>query len=561
MADNNLWLRHLLNLVVQVGLAAYVFWKSDEMHSMQLLVSGVLVFVAGVIKYGERTWSLKCGRFKSLESSTGKHYNYKKGFPEAKDSDYDYTKTLLNALSSMQNVHNVFAARNPFLTGTDSSSSITAPDAVHDTKKLLKVVELELAMIYDDLYKKALVLRTRIGIILRCIAHTCSFVAFAFFITSDKQRYNRVDVAITYSLFIGAIFLDLSSMFIFIMSPWTWVWLKALKCNWLASLSWFLFSSDIGWPEKRPRWSNSIGQYDLLSWVSGGDNKPRSCNQQVMFQVRKLVSLVGVGKENLFWMSKILDTKNVEADEKIMEFVVKGISQLRNEFSEETRQQWPNLSPLLKKIRIYYVVDIGCAILVMHIFTTAFLNSMKHTTGGKANDMVEVCRKLSNYMMYLFVNNPSMLPLNASSEATVAEFAKSFAKSRRELSSNLTIGGLYKIIEKHLDDEKPSRGTLEELYKMVLDADVKPSEGALEEMAAMWLRLLIFSAGRSNGKVHAAELAKGGELITFTWLLMAREGLGESESKRVRMTSTISFDDSAGADTDLKEAYAFFFPG
>uniref|UniRef100_A0A0E0LHT7 DUF4220 domain-containing protein n=1 Tax=Oryza punctata TaxID=4537 RepID=A0A0E0LHT7_ORYPU len=546
MADNNLWLRHLLNLVVQVVLAAYVFWKSPATHSAELLVSGFLVFIAGVIKYGERTLSLKYGRFKSLESSTGDHYN--KRFPELNDSDHDYSKIVLDALSSMLSAHNVFAARKPFVDGPDSNYSrpVVACDTVQGTKRMLKVVELELAMMYDDLYTKALVLRTRIGMILRCTSHTCSLVAFALFLTSDKQRYNGADVAITYSLFIGGFFLDLSAMFILITSPWTWAWLKANKCDCLAGLSWFLFSSDIGRPEKRPQWSNSIGQYNLLSWVSG-EEKPRSCKQRVMNLVRRLASLVGVGKENLFWMSKMLDTEYVEADEKTMDFVVKGISRLSDEFSEE--QQWQNLGPLLKRIRIYYVADIGCAIVVMHIFTQVYLNAVKSEVGGgvrDVNDMVEVCRKLSNYMMHLFVNHPSMLPLNASSEATVVEFAKSRKElSRIQQGSKLTLKDLYSIIEQHKDDV-PRQGTMEELYKMILEENVQPSRAAMEEMAAMWLRLLIFAAGRSNGKVHAAELAGGGELITFAWLLMARQGLGESERKRVRMTSTISSTDSAG---------------
>uniref|UniRef100_A0A0E0HXD8 DUF4220 domain-containing protein n=1 Tax=Oryza nivara TaxID=4536 RepID=A0A0E0HXD8_ORYNI len=563
MADNNLWLRHLLNLVVQVVLAAYVFWKSPARHSAELLVSGVLVFIAGVTKYGERTLSLKYGRFKSLESSTGDHY--KKRFPELNDSDHGYSKVVLDALCSMLNVHNVFAARNPFVNGPESNSPVViARDTVQGTKKMLKVVELELAIMYDDLYTKALVLRTRIGMILRCTSHACSLLAFALFLTCDKRRYNGVDVAITYSLFIGGFFLDLSAVFIFIMSPWTWAWLKAQKCDRLASLSWFLFSSDIGWPEKRPRWSNSIGQYNLLNWVSGGD-QPRSYNQKVVALVRRLSSLVGVGKEDLFWLSKTLDTEHVEADEKTMEFVVKGISSLSDEVSEQ--QQWQHLGPLLKKIRVCFVADMGCAIVVMHIFTQVYLNAVEAAAagdegGGDADDMVEVCRKLSSYMMYLFVNHPSMLPLNASSEATVVEFAKSREElSRTQQGSKMTLDELYNIIQQNKDGVS-RQGTMEEMYKMILEEDVQPSWGAVEEMAAMWLRFLIFAAGRSNGKVHAAELASGGELITFAWLLMAREGLGESERRRVRLTSTISSissADSAGAAADLKEAYAFFF--
>lgn len=56
--DNNLWLRHLLNLGVQVALTLYVFWKSVDRHNVHILIPGIFLFVAGIIKYGERTLAL-----------------------------------------------------------------------------------------------------------------------------------------------------------------------------------------------------------------------------------------------------------------------------------------------------------------------------------------------------------------------------------------------------------------------------------------------------------------------------------------------------------------------
>jgi hypothetical protein len=64
--DNNPWLRHLLNLLVQVTLALYVLWKSSSWSSAQVLVPGILVFVAGIIKYGERTAALRHGNLNNM---------------------------------------------------------------------------------------------------------------------------------------------------------------------------------------------------------------------------------------------------------------------------------------------------------------------------------------------------------------------------------------------------------------------------------------------------------------------------------------------------------------
>lgn len=58
LEDNELWLRHLLMLLVQVGGAIYVFltaWTSTN----SLYIIAIPKFFAGIIKYGERTWVLR----------------------------------------------------------------------------------------------------------------------------------------------------------------------------------------------------------------------------------------------------------------------------------------------------------------------------------------------------------------------------------------------------------------------------------------------------------------------------------------------------------------------
>jgi hypothetical protein len=79
-----------------------------------------------------------------------------------------------------------------------------------------------------------------------------ALVAFMMFLAGDRQGYNGIDIAITYSLFIGGFFLEVCAVFNLMMSPWTWAWLRARGCNLLARFSWYLFSNEVfGWKQGR----------------------------------------------------------------------------------------------------------------------------------------------------------------------------------------------------------------------------------------------------------------------------------------------------------------------
>uniref|UniRef100_J3N888 DUF4220 domain-containing protein n=1 Tax=Oryza brachyantha TaxID=4533 RepID=J3N888_ORYBR len=529
MEDNSLWLRHLLNLVTQVVLALYVFWKSIGRQDVYLLVSGIFAFVAGIIKYGERTWSLNWGSTKSFESSTGDLY--KKQMPKQIYGGASYSGTVCVAIRSMSYVHGVFLARTLF----DNSPLIE--DMLGDLEKTLKVVRLELGMIYDDLYTKSLVLRTRSGIILRCISQISAIIAFVLFLTHNKHGYGKADIAITYSLFTGGFFLDIFAILFSMMSPWTWAWLKAQKCDKLSIFSWFILSSDAGWPEKQQRWPKSMGQYNFRCLLSTG-YQPRTLSQRVMKAITNLTKLLGIEKKKVFWMSKLLDTEQVDVGMTMMEHVAKEVRVLHEELylgeKHKEPREWPRLGLLLERTQARLASDFGFTIIFLHKLTEVHLSRCPQHTNPDIEtttessylptDQVEICRKLSNYMMYLLVANPSMLPLSTSAVATLES-------SQQPRAMDLL------LIEESLEE-----------FSVMLDKDT------LEEMIALWLRLLIFSAGKSRVEMHAAQLSRGGELITFTWLLMVHYGIGDSQTRRVQITN-----DNTG-NSDVREANAMNVP-
>lgn len=243
--DNNLWLRHLLNLTIQVCLALYAFWKSIGGVNPRLLAPAILVFLAGIIKYGERTWALKCGSRDGLKE-TSLPVLPKLNVEVDKNS---YAGTICYVLGSIVSIRDLFSGRT---ISHMKEREVFRFRGDRPLDQVAKLLEVELAMMYDDLYTKAMVLRTRIGVVLRCISQVSLIASFVLFLVGNsKHEYNRADVSITYVLFIGGFGLEVCAFILIMVSPWTWAFFKARKCDRLARVSWLLLSSSIGWPEKR----------------------------------------------------------------------------------------------------------------------------------------------------------------------------------------------------------------------------------------------------------------------------------------------------------------------
>jgi len=67
LEDNELWLRHFVGLLSQTTLVVYIIIFVLERYWLSHLTIPMLII--GIIKYGERTWSLYCGSIKNLRDS------------------------------------------------------------------------------------------------------------------------------------------------------------------------------------------------------------------------------------------------------------------------------------------------------------------------------------------------------------------------------------------------------------------------------------------------------------------------------------------------------------
>jgi len=543
LEDNNLWLRHLLNLSMQVFLALYAFWKSTGRHNLKVLAPSILVFLAGIIRYGERTWALKCG---SRDGLREKIWQFKK--VQVKADKASYSGTILYVLSSVSGVRDLFSGRT---VSQMKVREIFKFQADHiPLEKLLKLLEVELAVMYDDLYTKAMVHRTRSGVLLQCISQVSMISAFLLFVTANnKQYYSGADVAITYTLFIGGFGLEVCSFVLMAMSPWTWAFFKAHERKRLAHVSWLLFSSTIGWPEKRALWSNSIGQYNFLDSCVIHHHVSRTSSKLPIATIRKMHSAV----EKKLFARKLRHSKRVKVNKDIMENVVRWVGRVaREEFTRITTegQHWVHARPIIKSTLNSVANSFGDNIILLHMYTELHLrkrpNDDEVTAGGSDNEttsstetIMDTCRNISNYMVYLLVVQPSMLPLTGAAEDTLAKFYDKIGKTSEEG----VLESAYQLVEDILEfgDEE------------CLKEQEEPGawREALMEIRDVWMRLLVYAAGKCPAELHAQQLGRGGELLTFVWLLMAHTGIGDV----AHQVDLISTDDAM-----TKQFCAFHFP-
>ena len=306
LEDNELWLRHLLGLVVQVGVAFYVFLRSWAGTPLTFL--SIPMFVAGIIKYGERTWVL---------SSASKNH-FRDSLLPVPDPGPDYIE-YANVLSVQDKIEGrrrstagdditvqggcidkaYFLFENQFkrlyadliLSLDDRKTSEHLIKKLSSSKDAFEVVEMELSFMYDVLYTKATVVYSLLGILLRItsfLSTISTLAAFCFFI--DRHEFSNIDINITYLLLFGAIFLEVYALIKLILSDWSIVWLNSKKnplaCSIYRAITFFrsVLTSD-------KRWSRRIAQNNLID--SCLEDKTKFNQVPRFFDMNKLLESTG----------------------------------------------------------------------------------------------------------------------------------------------------------------------------------------------------------------------------------------------------------------------------
>ncbi|PIN14556.1 hypothetical protein CDL12_12817 [Handroanthus impetiginosus] len=550
LADNELWSRHLLGLIGQVGVAFYVFLRSWISTSINYL--SIVIFVAGLVKYGERSYALYLASRDQFRNSMvskpdpGPNYakfmdelvskeneGYKVELGKAVETDSSMTsqnlpvldnsstgdgtqdaKILLDAYNFFGTFKKLFA--DLILSFQDRESSLSVFNGL-SWNKAFEIIEIELGLVYDLFYTKALVLYSPLGGLFRILSCSTTIAAFVAFLIIDKNAYWKTEVIITYFLLVGAIFLEIYAIMILLSSDMMMIWLsKDTTSPGLRKLKDSIFSCVrkivallryLHIVPAKMRWSNAMGQDNLLK--SCVESKPTCA--KVYFYLEKY----------LFWNSiSIPDGLKALIFDKLKE---------RASSDEKGHGSYRGDKILLKEMKCFDKSDdmeFDQSVLLWHIATDICYHVRPCL--GRLKYKCEKSRYLSNYMIYLLITSPFMLPSGIGQirfQDTCAEVREVF--EGRKFNKEDACKMLRKIdtrIPPSLVKGDRSKSLLFDACRLVKSLEPLGDQ-KWEKITQAWLYLLTFAAAQCRWNDHAEKLSQGGELLTHVWLLMAHFGM------------------------------------
>ncbi|KAG5232827.1 Polysulfide reductase chain [Salix suchowensis] len=509
--DNELWLRHLLGLVVQVVVAFYVFSRSWGSGILQFI--GIPMFIAGFIKYSERTWVLWSSCSKSLRNSSlsGFRSSYDRTRNLESDQQREYLRQAYTFFHiskfTMQDLAPPYWA---LLASHLRFSKIPADGA-------FKVLEVELGLIYDMLYTKAPLIYSCFGIILRCISFLLSVTAFIIFqVKIEKHAYSSIDVAITYLLLAASVFLELYAFLCLVLSDRTMIWLLDKGGNALTSAIY----SRLRKLTTSKRWSRCISQYNLISSSIG--HKQLKCLKLV--GVDEMMRQMHVNRKGLNGgLQKFIFEHLLKKAKKMKENFNLFDKNLRSKIIGQRGDGVLEREGLLKNFKWCTTeVEFSRSILVWHVATEICSRNDKD-----ASNYVSRSKCLSEYMMYLLVIRPNMLSKGFGDEG----YLNTLMRDLRDMDINQS----YSEAPRYDDAEFRKEWKTEnksavfggrELVKQLLES-ISESKKRWEMIEEVWMEMLTHGAAHCPWKEHAHALRRGGELLTHVSFLMLHLGLSQ----------------------------------
>ncbi|KAH7527870.1 hypothetical protein FEM48_Zijuj05G0012400 [Ziziphus jujuba var. spinosa] len=295
---------------------------------------------------------------------------------------------------------------------------------------------------------------------------------------------------------------------------------------------------------KGRRWSRSVSQYNMI----------RLClklNKLEKWRFSGCVSSL-LDKDHIFWYFTS-EEKNIEELKGLIFEELKKKSSKPSDAKEACSHRGDRaLLGSKSYVKLQWSINefhYAESLLLWHLATELFYQDDHHHGGPRHVDeqkridmSKKICKNISDYMFYLLAKKPELLaPVLGNIWEIVfqdtLEEAKGFF-SKHFLTDHLkACKKLSNVKPKYRPAEVKGNSSKSVLFDACrLANQLQSLEGnQWELMSRVWVELLCYSAINCQAIVHAQQLRKGGELLTFSWLLMNHMGLGsQSQEQQIK---------------------------
>ncbi|CAN6197480.1 unnamed protein product [Urochloa humidicola] len=292
-----------------------------------------------------------------------------------------------------------------------------------------------------------------------------------------------------------------------------------------------------------------MGQYNMLHFCT----RPDSPWTSPLFG--RLAKMVGLRE----WWDKKHYSGSVKITELVKEHIVDHMKILLNGGRWNTlgvlRKKWGQEALELEKYESlkndgsdkelldYLGVEFQEGIIIWHIGTDVFLANSKQAREESASANVEAIKMLSNYMMFLLVEHPDMLPGLAQNRLYQRTCENLMNLQSTPSHQSINLGEMLQSLFRLRDNPATSRATEREnlasiLYyrkssfkigaprlsyvtalATLLVAKEEAGTNAVLLVLDVWTDMLVYAGNRGSRESHAKKLNRGGELTTILWLM------------------------------------------
>ncbi|KAG2579456.1 uncharacterized protein LOC120678764 [Panicum virgatum] len=594
MEDCALWKRHLLNLATQVSLAVYVVCRQWRGGTKQLVAPTTLMFIAGMTSYAERIVALKRAQpsssMSSSESSNSIHtYKEDHGIAHRMNKYYDKQASIISQKQERNFSEVMELATFGFSLGLDflmdvAKGYLADPTALIDsleTEEIMlsrrssdtddmsfKLAEIHLSLIYDHLYTKFG--GNLMAVCCRLTTFALTSIALVLFVVSTRldhkgnTYYETADITISYILLVGAIALEISSVFLWLLSsysPW-----KFLRTSSGAGRVLYSIIKYLGRLESRVEWSWKMQQLNMVDWciqerqTTAGwlermkrcvGIEGRACTKpvEVSADLKNLVlhkmlkTLRGARPYSIApgirqWVLDLTKFRGQWAQVWVHGYSISNSSQRRlpqvvqrlTELLAKTkkREKESSAAPQRAPEINSQFQDLGFvkSVFLWHLVTDLCLledqadndttTTTTTTTSSKNYKLKSSIRELSNYVMYLLVKCKATVTLyDIDSLSGIRQsMLRAFIRNDQQVDRRYILENIRKY-----DDVYGVFGKANSIALELIQVG-KEEEGLWDLIAIVWVEMLCYIAFNCDAAFHTKQLCAGGEFVTHVKMLL-----------------------------------------